>query len=341
MRHQVKPHFKLSPADKVQIVALRAGGRSWTEIGRLLNINRRTAARCYDSVLERNSYERKRGTGRIRKTTDREDRQILRVVRNNRFCTTHDVKVRLPHINLSLRSIRRRIHEVSDFSSYWCTRKPFINEVNRRRRVAWAREHLDWTREQWHKVLWTDESPYVLRFNRKVRVWRTPDEANHPSCTRATVKHDEKIMVWGCFAAHGTGHLYRIEGIMNKNIYVGILEDHMYPSAVDLFGEEEWIFQEDNDPKHTSRLAAEWRNDNGINRLPWPAQSPDLNPIENLWAILDKRLKDRQPGTKQELFEELERGWNALDVELLTNLVDSMPARCQSVIDSQGYATKY
>ena len=82
-------------------------------------------------------------------------------------------------------------------------------------------------------------------------------------------------------------------------------------------------------------------DDNGIVKLPWPAQSPDLNPIENLWAILDRQLKDRQPGTQDELFQVLQDGWNALDVDLLTRLVDSMPSRCQAVIDSGGFATKY
>lgn len=332
----VKRHYKLIPGDKVRIMALRAGGMSWTNIGKLLNIDRRTAARCHDSVIQRKSYERKRGTGRIRKTSSVEDLQIMSHVRSNRFCTSQDVKLRFPHVELTARSIRRRINELSDFSSYWCTRKPYINEVNRCGRVAWAREHLKWTREQWHKVLWSDESPYILRVNQRVQ-----DEAHDPCCTSATVKHDEKIMVWGCFAARGIGHLHRIEGIMNKNMYVGILEDHMYPSAVDLFDEEEWIFQEDNDPKHTSRLAKEWTNDQGIYRMSWPAQSPDLNPIENLWAILDSRLKDHQPGTKEELFEVLKAGWNSFDRDLLTGLVDSMPARCQAVIDSEGYATKY
>ena len=223
----MRPHFKLSPGDKVQVVSLRAGGMTWTDIGRLLDIDRRTASCCYDAVMERNSYERKRGTGKMRKTSRREDQHLLWYIRNHRFSTSRDAKAhcRLPQLS------ERSIGEMSEFSSYWCSRKPYINENNRARRVAWARE-------QWHKVLWTDESPYVLRFNQRQRVWRVRGEANNPRCTRATVKHDEKVMVWGCFAAHGVGHLHRIE---TKNVYVGILEDHMYPSTIDMFDEEVWI----------------------------------------------------------------------------------------------------
>jgi hypothetical protein len=72
--------------------------------------------------------------------------------------------------------------------------------------------------------------------------------------------------------------------------------------------------------------------------MPWPAQSPDLNPIDSLWGILDTHLKGRKPTTTLELYDELETFWNDLDISLLTKLVDTMPDRCQAVIDADGYA---
>jgi len=80
----------------------------------------------------------------------------------------------------------------------------------------------------------------------------------------------------------------------------------------------------------------------GIHLLPyWPAQSPDLNPIENLWSILDHNVRDRRPQNKAELFRVLQDGWNALDRDLLRRLVDSMPRRIQAVLDNNGWPTKY
>ena len=73
----------------------------------------------------------------------------------------------------------------------------------------------------------------------------------------------------------------------------------------------------------------------------WLGQSPDLNPIENLWSILNSRMKDHCCSTKEELFEELKAAWEALPVETLTSLVDSVPRRLQAVIDAKGYPTKY
>ena len=78
--------------------------------------------------------------------------------------------------------------------------------------MKWSKEHLSWTVEQWREVMWSDESPYVLRFGKRTRVWRTFNERYKRWATRATVKHDKKINVWGGFAAHGVGKLYRVIG---------------------------------------------------------------------------------------------------------------------------------
>ena len=126
--------------------------------------------------MDRNSYARKVGSGRRRKTTAREDQMIVREVTNNRYCTSVELRRLLPGLNVSASTIRRRINERSEFRSEWQSKKPYVSEANRIRRVQWCRDHLNWTVEDWGKVLWSDESPFVLRFNRKRRVWRTAAE---------------------------------------------------------------------------------------------------------------------------------------------------------------------
>ena len=158
----------------------------------------------------------------------------------------------------------------------------------------------------WHQVIWSDESPYVLRFNGRKLVWRAGNERYSIACISGTVKHDIKIMVWGCFTAHGVGNLCLVEGIMEQVQYRRILKDRLDPSHRRLFPAKAWFFQQDNDPKHTANTTKQYFIDNQIPVLPWPSQSPDLNPIENLWSILDHKLRNRRPQNKEQLFEALQ-----------------------------------
>ena len=220
-------------------------------------------------------------------------------------------------------------------------KKPWISNQNRINRVAWCKDHVNWTEEDWRKVLFSDESPFQLRDNGKKRVWKLCEEEFHCSHYTGTVKHDVKINVWGCFSYDGVGTLYLVDGNMDARQYCKILKSAMLPSADVHFPDGEFIFQQDNDPKHTSSMVYEYLDSKGIDYMDWPAYSPDLNPIENLWAILKQRMRDRKCRNEDELWEYVQEAWYNLPVEMLAGLIDSMQRRCRAVIEKKGYPTKY
>lgn len=177
-----------------------------------------------------------------------------------------------------------------------------------------------------------------------MRVWRRVGERYHPECLRGTVKHDKKIMVWGCMACKGTGTIVRVYGILVKEKYRQILIHHAVPSGKKLLGKG-FIFQQDNDPKHTALIVKKYlknkEKDGTLEVMDWPSKSPDLNPIEHAWKLVDDSVKDRNPQNEEQLFDLIKAAWANLDTEKLKNLVHSMSSRCAAVIANNGYPTKY
>ena len=131
---------------------------------------------------------------------------------------------------------------------------------------------------------------------------------------------------------------------MDADKYCQILSDGMVESFKKLEMEEgEQYFQQDNDPKHTSQKATQWFEDNNIEAPPWPAQSPDLNPIEHLWDHIKQQLHkcETTPKGAHDLWKRLVDEWNKIPPEVCQNLTKSMPRCIQAVIKARGGHTKY
>uniref|UniRef100_A0A8R1DH63 DDE_3 domain-containing protein n=1 Tax=Caenorhabditis japonica TaxID=281687 RepID=A0A8R1DH63_CAEJA len=156
-----------------------------------------------------------------------------------------------------------------------------------------------------------------------------------------TVKHGGGfVMVWGCFSDTSMGPLKRIVETMDRKVYEDILENTMRPWARENLGRS-WMFQQDNDPKHTSGHVANWFRCRRVNLLEWPSQSPDFNPIEHIWEELERRLKGVRTSNANQKFAQLEAAWKSIPMMVVQTLLDSMSRRCQADIDAKGYPTKY
>ena len=133
-------------------------------------------------------------------------------------------------------------------------------------RLRFETAHGDKYRTFWRSVLWSDEMKIQLfGHNDHCNVWRKKEEACKPKNTIPTVKHGGgSIMLWGCFAAGGTGALHKIDGNIKKGKYVAIFKQHLKTSVRKLKLGRKWGFQMGNDPKHTSKVVAKWLKDNKV-----------------------------------------------------------------------------
>ena len=143
-------------------------------------------------------------------------------------------------------------------------------------------------------------------------------------------------MVWGAFCQRGTSPLMILEGHQNSTAYMKTLEEGLLPFAAQKYGNN-WIFQQDRASIHTSGATMEWMEQHNMEVLDWPSRSPDLNPIENLWGSLVRRVYagGRQFQSVHQLKVFLHE-WSRFPTEELINLVGSMPKRCQALLEGTG-----
>jgi transposase len=241
----------------------------------------------------------------------------------------------------------RNILKQDQFYSIVKKKRPLLKKEHRREHLKFARYHENWTVEDWKRVLWSDET----KINRigsdgRTYTWKKKGEPLSDRTTTPTVKHGggNNLMVWGCMGWNGVGVLTEVQGIMDSDQYCDILDVGVQESFEKLeMPEGERIFQQDNDPKHTSNKGKKWFEDNNIKVMVWPPQSPDISPIEHLWVDLKKTLKKYPRPAKgvHELWERVAEEWNKISPETCQNLIESMPRRIQAVIKAKGGHTKY
>ena len=334
---------KYNSVFKQKIIDDHKSGTTQSQLCTKYNMSKAVISRLITKYKATGTVDTEHKGGRPRKTTEQTDRKIVRHVKKNPFASARET-IRELQLDISENTVRRRLDHAG-LHSYRAAKKPFISAKNRKARLEFAKTHKNWTIDQWKRVLWSDESKFNLRgSDGKKTVRRPTGKRLDPRFTVGTVKHGggKGLMVWGCFSGFsGLGPLHRIDKIMDQFIYKSIMEDQMLPFAEDNMPLR-WTFQQDNDPKHTSKLVKNWFTTKQINVMKWPAQSPDLNPIENLWKQVDDLVRLR--GTfknADELHQEIQVAWSQISQAKIDKLIESMPRRCQEVIKNNGYAINY
>ena len=332
--------------ERVKMVALREAGWTTTRIAARFGRTAGAVWKVCKKYLQTDSVDNRGGRGRKRATTKREDRLVTRLVTRGEAQTAVECSriVQNVHgVDVSGSTVRRRLKEAGLVARVKRA-APSLLPRHAKARLAWAKAHQNWTKEQWESVVWSDESKFML-FRSDGREWCWVRKGTRPCLrpTKPTVKFGGgHVMVWGCFSAKGVGNLTMVSGVMDAEYYKDILEDNLLESIDELHGENPCVFQQDNDRKHTSRTVQAWLEENNIPTMTWPSQSPDRNPIEHLWDELERRIHKRTPpNTKEELWEIIQQEWLQIPSSVTQNLVNSMPKRVREVLEAGGWNTTY
>lgn len=343
-----------TPAEAAQVIALLEAGHNQSEVARRLNLSRYSVRRVYQRFQETGGYIRRPGSGRRRTTSERDDRFLVTRSLRNRQLNAVQLGQQLRevrNVSISRWTVRRRLGEAG-MTSHRPANGPKLTTAHRQARLQFAREHLNWTYDQWRAVMFSDECRMTLHgHDGRSRVYRRSSERFSQCCISERVAFGGgSCMFWGgimldtktdivFITTANTGP--RSRSLTAARYVEEVLEEHVRPLAW-LMGED-FLLMHDNARPHVARTVCDYMEDVGITAMEWPARSPDLNPIEHVWDELKRRVRARSPAPTrlQELQLAIEEEWNAIPQDFMVKLIRSMKNRLRAVIKARGGNTPY
>lgn len=312
----------------------------------------------YDAIQRKYGYSRDyiaRWSKRYRETGNVEDKprsgrpkalnkalcarlaKKLKSRRGESLRTTAAYLQREHNVSVSVSTVRREAQRL-DLVYMRRRNKPLLNSEHKLARLRFARARRP--SGFWSRVMWSDEASFALYSHTK-GVW--VERGSEPPI-KETVKWPPRIRVWAAISSRGKTPLLRIPKRMNAKQYEALLVNTLLPAMDDAYGGEsrDYVLMQDGDGCHTAKSVQKCLKKEGITQLlPWPAHSPDLNPIENAWSIVERHLEKAHPTTARGLWKAMQEGWEKIGNDTLLRLTSSLPSRLSAVKYAHGGHTKY
>ncbi|GFV82660.1 transposable element Tcb2 transposase [Trichonephila clavipes] len=284
---------------------------------------------------------RRHGGGRVRSTTPAEDRYIVLSAKRNRRTTAQQVANQFLAASgkqISRKTVARRLRGGGLYA-----RRPVVcvplTRQHRTTRLQWYRKHHNWTEQDWTCVLFSDEGRFSLSSDCRCQlIWRESGTAYRPENIQEKDRYPTCIiMVLASIMINGRTRQHVVaNGTMTGQRYIdGVLLPHvrLFRGAVG----DKFVFMDDNATCHRTLAVQDCLDSEGNQRLVWPARSPDLNPIENVWDALGRQVAGRNypPTNKNTLIRALTEEWDKLPQQLLDNVVQSMKKVIESIEEGE------
>lgn len=319
---------------------------SYQEISVYLKISRNTVAKCCQRLQKSYTPEKNKRSdcGSSKITSERDVRHIVRHCEGNRFKSAVQIQKEIMP-NISARTVSRRLLE-NGLCTYTPALKPKLTQRMKDGRSEWALNHLNWIIDDWSRITFSDESTFSLSTNAVQYVRRRIGERYNEKCILTHVNRSRgHCMIWGAFSVNDYTPLYRVKGgTLNSERYQQLLKTGLLPFIRKLLPNG-GQFQQDNAPAHASRSTKKFFEFHDVNVFPWPSNSPDMSPIENVWGRMECILKRYYEVTtdSDQLFSTLEEIWNDLmsSTQYRLILIESMIDRVKTLYKVSGGYTSY
>jgi transposase len=335
--HSVGAH--VSFATRMLIVIMNLLGFSMSLIVEWSGHTQHSIDRWIDRFEQTGNVLDEPRTGRPRITNETVDAAIISAAEEEKFITPRVIRDKV-RVQASKRTVRRRLNEAGLFGRVarfsWPLSEEHINQ-----RLDFATEYADWTGDNWSTVLFTDEAHIWLDNQSQIWVQRPEDTAFLDQYMVHRPPSHDKISLWAGFSALGVTQIHIITGTLDSDKLIDILAIELPRYTRRVWGSGSWNLLQDNSPIHTSEAVTEWLDSKNVRRFKFPSYSPDLNPMENVWALLKRELDHDFHANLVELHDAILDCWNNISLDILLVLVESMPRRLEAVRVQRGFKTKY
>ena len=339
----MKKTREYSIEERTTFVNYRKLGWSFKKISEEFNVPVTSIQSIIYKYQDMNTVRNLKRKGRPKKTTVRENKKIKRIFEEESDLSLRDsISIVQEKIDkkLCIQTISKILNENGIFSLSK-KKKPLLTKKHKNQRKKFCEKYLFEGVDFWRTILFSDESPFILNSkNTNSKNWRPKGEELKKKNVLPTLKHGPKINIWSSMGHNGIGSIHLIEGNMDSIQYGRILRKYLKKDGDSICGED-FIFMHDNDPKHKSKIIRNWLDDNNQLTLDWPSNSPDLNPIENLYGYVKRKLNKIRIFTADELWEKVMEIWRNIPLETTKRLIESMPKRIKEVYKNNGGYSKY
>ncbi|GFW33398.1 transposable element Tc1 transposase [Trichonephila clavipes] len=284
---RARRHFsQLSEFERGLIIGMKTAGWSTRRVAGRVDRSECAVRNCWEQWTREGTHVRKTVSGATRKTTRREDRRIVRQELVDPTVTRSTIPADVG-VAIVPQKISRHLEEAN--LKFMCPFRTLpLTPEHRQLRLQWCQARSMWNVTDWQKVVFSDESRFVLGTNdNRVRVWMSPGERyNSPHTVLRHTARTACVMAWEAIAYDSLSTLIVMRGTLTGQRYVdNILRPHVRPFLNGLPGA---IFQQDIARPHTARVAQVFLRH--FQTLPWPARSPDFSPLEHVWYQLKLQM---------------------------------------------------